>query len=140
MSRMATHILLNVILVMLCVESAAFAEWVFFGTTDEGATKLYVDNDTIRRKGVTGKIWALYDYSNVQSHYKDGSGDKYLSLTVQTQFDCAEERSRLLALRFYAGHMGAGEVIHNDSDVRQWEPVGPGTVNQALSHLVCRQE
>lgn len=53
----------------------------------------YVDPNTIRRKGDVVKMWYLFDYNTARSDLR-GS---YLSQKAQVQFDCAEERIRVLA-------------------------------------------
>jgi surface-adhesin protein E len=41
----------------------------------------------------------------------------YLSGTSHREFDCTEERVRLLALMVFSGNMGSGEVVYRYSDV-----------------------
>ncbi len=68
---------------------------------------VYVDPDTIRRKGDLVKMWALFDYKTKRTVV----GDSILFMTAQTQYDCAEERQRGLAFTNFSGNMGRGNVV-----------------------------
>ena len=51
-----------VLLTLLSLSSApAFGEWVEVSVNVETEEKVYVDPDTIRRKGDIAEMWALYD-------------------------------------------------------------------------------
>lgn len=110
----------------------AYAEWVSVGSTDDGMTA-YADPDTIRRKGEMVKMWSLFDFQIMQ--YVEGISS--LSKKGQSEYDCAEERLRLLALVEYAGNLGKGKVVYTDSIEQPWQPVVPRSVDQALWKLVC---
>lgn len=101
------------------------------GTTDNGSTTVYFDSDTIRRKGDLVKLWVLFDSKKVQSW-------NGLSVMVQHQFDCDEDRYRYLAVRRFSGNMGTGTTIYADADdTSPWKPVTPGSVGQVISRLAC---
>jgi len=67
----------------------AYAEWVAIGYSESlGGYTVYVDPDTIRRKGDLVKVWALTDYTTIQTV----ADNSFLSSKAQNEFDCAEER------------------------------------------------
>jgi hypothetical protein len=55
----------------------------------------------------------------------------------QSEYDCAQERLRLLALVEYSGNIGKGKVVYTDSIEQPWKPVVPRSVDQALWKLAC---
>ena len=113
----------------------AYAEWMPVNTSDEEST-LYVDLDTIRRKGDLVKMWELLDYKTAQSV----EGVSHLSVKAQLEFDCAEERSRLLAFLQYSGNMGRGKVVLTSSNEAKWAPVPPDTIGLRLWTVACSKK
>ena len=112
----------------------AYAEWVAIGYSESlGGYTVYVDPDTIRRKGDLVKVWALTDYTTLQT-VADSS---FLSSKAQNEFDCAEERQRELAVTWFSGNMGNGNGVWNNSDETKWSPVAPGSVGQGVWKFAC---
>ena len=128
-----TRLLLITLLVLS--SGPADAEWVRFGTTDDGMTA-YADPDTIRRKGELVKMWSLFDFQIMQ--YVEGIPS--LSKKGQSEYDCAEERLRLLALVEYSGNMGKGNVVYTDSIEQPWKPVVPRSVDHVLWTVACSKK
>jgi hypothetical protein len=129
-----TRLFLIVLLVLLS-SGPAHAEWVSFAESDSGAT-VYVDRDTIRRNGDVVKWWELMDHKTVQT----GAGESFLSVMAQNEYDCAEERHRTLAVTYFSGNMGSGNVVYSDSDEQSWEPVQPQSVGQTMWELACAKQ
>ena len=111
-----------------------YAEWVAIGSSESlGGYTVYVDPDTIRRKGDLVKVWALTDYTTRQT-VADRS---FLSSKAQNEFDCAEERQRELAVTWFSGKMGNGNGVWNNSDETNWRPVAPGSVGDGVWKFAC---
>ena len=110
-----------------------YAGWELTSGDDETGLAVYVDPDTIRRKGNLVKMWQLYDYKTVQTV----AGDSLLSFKRYNEYDCTEERTRMLAYTWYSGNMGSGHVVYSTPDEQQWEPVVPGSINRALWRVAC---
>ena len=94
----------------------AYAEWVVVEETP-GLRTVYVDPDTIRREGNLVMLWQLMDFKCMQGNR---SPSRFLSTKTQMQFDCAEQRLRLLAFTEFSRNMGTG--IPNDGyvDTGNW--------------------
>jgi hypothetical protein len=105
-----------------------YAEWVFVSKDDEAGTTVYIDPDTIRRKENLVKMWLLYDRKAVEG---------YGSIKSQNEYDCAEDRHRLLGSSIYSGHMGQGRVVYNNFTEGKWAPVVPDSRGQALWKYAC---
>ena len=120
-------------LMLLMTATAASAEWTLIGDNDRFIQ--YVDLATIRRNGNLVKMWSSSDYKTVQ---KAADGQSYLSSKVQDEFDCMEEKTRLLAFTWFGGKMGNGKVVVSNGNVRgEWEPISPGSVNEVLWKIAC---
>lgn len=120
------------ITILVLSGAQAYAEWVEVGTSNNGAT-VYVDPDTIRRKGDLVKMWILYDFKATQTVLNKS----YLSSRSQDEYDCTEDRHRALAATSFSGNMGSGNVRSSYSIKGKWEPVPPGGIIQALRKVAC---
>jgi hypothetical protein len=99
-------------------------------------TTIYVDPDTIRRKGNMVKMWRLSDFKTIQP----GAGTPFLSSKSQSECDCVEERSRMLAFTWFFGNMGSGKVVYANSDEGKWEPVEPESIAEAMWKVACAKK
>ena len=123
------------LLIALLVLSSgpAYGEWVPVATNDEMGLTVYVDHDTIRRKGDLVKMWALYDFKNIQTV----AGDSLLSSKIQTEYDCQDERSRQLKGISFSGNMGGGRVVFTESLKVEWRSDAPESIGQGLWKVAC---
>ncbi|MBI3806300.1 MAG: hypothetical protein HY281_02115 [Nitrospirae bacterium] len=112
------------------------AGWVLTSGDDEAGLTVYVDPDSIRRKGNLVKMWQLYDYKTVQTV----AGDSLLSIKRYNEFDCTDKRTRMLAYTWFSGNMASGKVVYSTPDEQQWEPVGPRTINHTLWKVACSKK
>ena len=123
------------LLTLLVLSSVpAYAEWVAIGYSESlGGYTVYVDPDTIRRKGDLVKVWVLTDYAARHTV----AGSSFLSSKAQNEFDCTEERQHELAVTWFSGNMGNGNGVWNNSDETTWRPVAPGSVGQGVWKFAC---
>jgi hypothetical protein len=123
-------------LMLLMTAGAASAEWTRIGENDRFVQ--YVDRATIRRNGDFVKMWDLSDYKALQ---KSAAGESYLSEKIQNEYDCKEEKRRLLAYAFYDKTMGDGKVVTSNSNVKsEWEPNYPGSIGETLWKIACGKQ
>lgn len=109
------------------------AEWVLVSGDDEAGLKVYVDPSTLRRNGSLAKMWQLYDYKTVQTV----AGDSLLSMKRFNEYDCTEERTRMLGYTWFSGNMGNGNVVYSTTEQLPWELVVPRTINRTLWKVAC---
>jgi hypothetical protein len=121
--------LLTIILLIVSVNS--YAEWTLIGGSD--GYFVYADKATIRRNGDFVKMWSLTDFKTVQKV----SGDSYLSQKMQTECDCKEERSRMLAFSWFSGQMGSGTVVYFNGDAGKWTPIEPVSIGEKMWKIAC---
>jgi len=117
---------------LLCVPASA--EWT--RVDDNETVSGYVDLATVHKQGNTVTMSSLLDFKSVQR--KDGR--LYLSLTVEFEINCEEQRSRILAVAAYSGNMGQGEIVMAEPLVdRPWESVRPRTRLGSLWQIACKR-
>ena len=121
---------LFLIALLVLSSGPAYAEWVLLSSHAE--VDVYVDPDTVRRKGDRVKMWELNDY-------KTSVRNSVLSSREQSEYDCTEERTRTLAITTFSGNMLGGKLLYSGSEGSNWHPVAPRTVGQALWKFACKQ-
>ena len=116
----------------------AYAEWAAVEKNNQltGIMTVYVDPDTIHRKGNLVTMWQLIDFKTMQG---GRSPSRFSSTKIQKQFDCAQERLRLLALTDFWGNMGTGEPAGAYIDGGNWVPVEPDSIDHALWEVACHK-
>jgi len=112
------------------------AEWVLVSGDDGAGLAVYVDPATIRRNGNLAKMWQLYDYKTVQTV----AGDSLLSMKRFNEYDCVEERTRMLGYTWFSGNMGSGNVVYSTSEQQPWEPAVPRSINRSLWKVACNKK
>lgn len=123
---------LLLITLLLLSSGPAYGEWVSLGESEEEIT-VYVDPDTIRGKGNLVKMWHLFDLKTIQTY----RGSSFVSIKAQRQYDCLEERSRLLREIGFSNKMGRGNVVYSFSITKEWKPVAPASNNLLLWGIAC---
>ena len=118
---------------ILLNSSPAYAEWVTVGGNDQIGMITYADPGTIRREGNLVKMWQLNDFKTVQTV----EGNSFFSTKKQREFNCAEERTRILSATQFSGNMGTGKVVWHNSDEQKWEPVVPESIGHTLWEFTC---
>jgi len=130
---------IRIVLVLLVLSwsvGLAHAEWKkLTDSPNFGGFIVYVETTSFRIDKGSGlvKMWILYDFKTSQEGYQV----PYLSMRIQRQYDCKQERARMLAQSFFGDHMAKGDVISTESPEGTWMPVGPGTIGKSLWELAC---
>lgn len=122
-----------VLMMLLAVVSvSAAAQWVQIGG-NESATA-YADRTTSEKASNLVRMWDLLDFKTVQAR---PYGTPYLSQKTLQEYDCKEERARILDVLRYAENMGSGEVARVDSDSDEWKSVRAGSTLAVLREFAC---
>jgi hypothetical protein len=125
-----------VTLLRLCV-GPVYAEWVDVGgKVEKGLTvyTVYVDTESIHRNGDIVTLWALFDYMTIQSIV----GGPWLSSKTRREYDCVEEKVRLIGYMTFTGNMGSGEAVYTNSNQSAWEPMAADSIDRKLWDVACR--
>lgn len=111
------------------------AGWVIVGS-DKTDTQ-YANPSTIRRKGNMVTMWDLLDYKKAQLGNK--SIKPFISTMSQSEYDCGEERLRILSASWHSEHMGKGNVVLTESDPDQWISIPPKSRGEGLWSIACEK-
>jgi hypothetical protein len=128
MSDGAVHVTLFVLLLSLAVP--ARAEWTRVGETDDAF--VYVDMDTVRREGDLGRLWQVHE---LKKKAEDGASSR----RALTQYDCKDERVRVLQSSRHSAPKATGTTVRTFSGPSAWEYIAPNTMAMHLMQLVCKR-
>lgn len=132
--RRACAIPLVFALLLAALPQTAFAAWVRAGGNHN--VVCYADTDSITRTGNLARMKSLLDFATAQKERSVGK-KPYLSQRDEREYDCHNERYRLLRFSLRAGHMFAGELVRSNADDGEWNPVQPGSLGEALWKTAC---
>lgn len=116
------------VLLALSLSAPVAAGWVKVGENDLGA--FFIDPETIRSKGHFRKVWAI---TNMKKLVVEGAK----SYRVQWEYDCKEERSRVLYLSGHSRRLATGELLFSSAGPQTWEPTPPDTPDALIREIVC---
>jgi hypothetical protein len=88
---------------LLLLPLCSLAEWEKVAETPEA--HFYFDSETIKTAGNIKILWVLTDLKKSTS-----AGEK--SRRSRYQFDCKEDRIKLITLTTYSGQMGEGKLLY----------------------------
>ena len=115
---------------LLMVTPSAWAEWVKVGESGQvNKVDHYINFPTVRIDGNFRKFWVLQD----GKQQRGGA----LSFRARLEIDCKEERIRLLALSSHTGPMATGDFVSDESRIREWREIAPGSIDSTYQRLVC---
>jgi len=105
------------------VSSSAMAEWTLVLTSKE-ATQ-YADRSTIRVSGNIAKMWMLTNISKNIENIR--AGEKGFAMKTLSEYDCKEEKIRMVHAAYYGEYMGTGGIVFTENVPNaDWIPIVPG--------------
>lgn len=109
----------------------AFAEWVLIDGNEH--TKIYVEVETIQRKGDVVTLWVLDDFKTVRLR----GLRTYLSSRALEAHDCANERFRILSSANFSSNMAVGDIMFRSARESDWAAIPRGTLAQSVWKFAC---
>jgi S1-C subfamily serine protease len=116
------------LLTALSASGAAAAEWTSQGST--ATVDYYLDVSTMRKDGDLRRVWQLQDM-------KVTSRSGARSLRALSEYDCRQERYRVLQLDTFSGQMATGSLLATDTSLGAWSFIAPGTPFAHTLKFVC---
>lgn len=110
------------------VAAPAWAEWVKVAAIDKA--HFYIDPASIRKDGNLRKVWMILDLKQ-----RDKSG--VMSLRTRYEYDCKEERERIIAASTHSGPMAGGETLMSDDGASEWKAIPPSSITSRILKIVC---
>lgn len=117
---------------ILLSTSIAYAQnWVPIGKTDVDNTDFYVESSSIKKVGGLKRAWVMQNLSKPD--------DRTLSRRLYEEFDCNEDKFRIIQLTGFDEGMGKGKILFDYSSVDKWSYPPPGSMNFMVLKFVCKK-
>jgi hypothetical protein len=127
--------LLNIFLLLLLITNNAYAEWVLYGSTENGSVTFY-DRLTIKRNGNKVKVWT---YINTSPNDEKAKYFVMSSARTLSEIDCVNETSMRLALHFFPKYDLEGGMTDYTEPNPKIDYIVPDSTHAALMKLVCKK-
>jgi hypothetical protein len=127
----------NAIFLMLLavVSGSAAAAWEAIGGNDIETVTSYADLATIHKSGNMVKMWSLLDYETARVRV----GKVYRSIKAEFEYNCKEDRQRVLSYSWHSENMGGGAIVISNTEPSDWSPIPLGAVAETLWRLACEK-
>ena len=122
-------------MVLAITSGSAAAEWVQMASAE--THNAYADPATIHRKENRVKMWRVVDYKTATIP-PGGKRFSHMSTKSREEYDCEEDRTRILSLSWHSKSMGRGNIVYSSSKPGQWEPINSESIQHTLFKLACR--
>lgn len=116
------------LIILMLAAGSAWAEWV--KVTETNALHGYIDPTTIRKNGNYRKVWEIQNQK-----VRDENGIK--SRRFRAEYNCGNERMRLLSASLHSGNMAEGMIIYSFETPSEWMNVPPSTPGETVMKTVC---
>lgn len=128
---------LSLFLVLALSGGAAMADWIKVAEASEGKVSHYIDPATLRRMGSLMQVVTLTDYQQAQAISET---QRFMSVKMQDEFNCATRSGRHLSLVALAGNMGTGPVVASETRPAPERAITPGSADEDLWKHVCGEK
>lgn len=112
----------------------AMADWIKVSEAPDGKVSYYVDPATMRKMGALMQVVTLTDYQQPQVI---SDTQRFLSVKMQDEFNCAQRSGRHLTLVALAGNMGSGPVVATEASPAPERSIVPDTADEDMLKHVC---
>jgi hypothetical protein len=109
--------------------------WQFRMVAPDGSSAAFSTEHQLKRSGHLVTVWIRQEYAEPQR----ASEDLYMSNVEKIQYDCANERGRVLLAVYYAENNITGNQQSEATDAKQaqWVPIVPGTEGETMYLWAC---
>jgi hypothetical protein len=110
--------------------------WAFRSVGSDGSWAAFSTDHQLKRSGHLVTAWLRQEYPEPQ---RSAAGDAYWSDVEKVQYDCSNERARVLLAIYYAANNLAGSQQSEEPDQKQvpWVAIVPGTQSELIFHWAC---
>jgi len=117
-----------IIVLSLLVSVPSWAKWTYYSEHEDA--KFYMDISTIRKELNIRKVWTI-------SNYKEKTKLGVLSVRARMEFDCKNERYKMLSVSTHSEPMASGETLQSVVPSSEYREIPPDTPNSDLLGILC---
>jgi Protein of unknown function (DUF3761) len=122
------------------VAAASTPSWQPISSSVDHSLEVFLDASSVKRRSGQLSAWLLYNWVLPQSLSSDASKSFQSKLSLEA-FDCESDRSGAIAINWYSGGHGAGELVNTWSSEPATASTAfypPGSMGQSAIDAVCR--
>ncbi len=112
------------------ISSSVFA-WDKIATNLMQDGDFYIASQSVKKDGNRRIVWELLNHP-------EGSRDSYKSAKVQNEYDCSNNRFRLLYVTIHSEHFAKGTTQLMVSSPQKWNNIAKGTIGEITKDFVCK--
>lgn len=120
-------------LFLLLFSINGYCEWTKVKEDDE--LTRYVDFSSVKRNGNFVRVWEQSKFKLPQS----SSYGNYQSSNLLTEYDCKEDKFRILSLIQYSELTG-GNIVFQRQQPTDWVYSPPNSYVSSLSKIICKSK
>lgn len=121
-------------LLLVLASASAAADWVKVADSMNDKVHHYLDPATLRKEGKVMRVVTLTDYEEPQVI---SDTQRFHSVKMQDEFDCANQTGRHLSLTALSGNMGSGAVVATEPRAAEVRKIVPDTADEDTWKYVC---
>ena len=122
------------LLLLLIVSTSVMAEWTKVTDSSDGDTTVYVDYESIKKKGNKVKMLDLTDFKTVHKN----KSYRYLSQLSLNEYDCEEETRRMLDFHWYSENMKKGNIVYSEKNINdEGKSIPTDSIGTDLFNIAC---
>lgn len=112
----------------------ALAKWEVVAEGERNT--VFIDKSTMRVKGAIRKIWTMESFPDAP---EEVGGRTYISVKSLKEYDCQDDRRRLLQSIAYSESFGEGNIVYTTPSglIPEWRHVVPGSYQAKVAEIVC---
>ena len=118
---------------LMLISNSVWADWVEVQSTSSGIN-FYIDFASVKVEGTKRKAWELKNFSTLQSV----GGYDYWSMRSRVEFDCKDERYRILTLTAFSKLNADGNALMTHDEPTKWVDLAPYTAGLNILKMVCK--
>lgn len=119
------------ILLLIITANSTWAAWVEM--TESNGDTYFIDQTNIRKNGNFVKVWELLNFKEKEW--------ELASLVRLREYDCKEEKMRILSMSGFSNQMGSGIPSIKTNEPGEWEFIQPSisNIHALMLPLVCHE-
>jgi hypothetical protein len=78
----------------------------------------------------------MNDFSAPQEEF----AHRFMSVTMQGEFNCKEAQSRVLTYFWYKENKGGGDVVYSDNNASEWKSVVSDREEEKVLKFACERK
>jgi hypothetical protein len=113
---------------LMMLAGSAWAKWLMY--FEDKTITYYYDPATIRKDGNMRLVWRVQEL-------KQRTADGEKSRRMRIEYDCKEERYKILSASTHSEPMAEGKALYAENRDNIWKVIPPASASEAMFKIVC---